>query len=218
MTSTAPLTMGVPLAKAQVICVFVHGRGQSPEAMQESVIQHLSAQGVAYILPRAPNGSWYDARAVDALTDDTRTALAGSLAQIDGLVSAAHTAHPHIPMVIGGFSQGACLALEYAFSNGPWNGALAAFTGCRVGTVSDDRPAKPLETLPVYLTGSDADPWIPLAAFADAAHALGRARARVRADIFPGRAHEPSPAEIAVLNTVLAELASGQTPTLEGRP
>ena len=200
--------LGVPLAQAKAICVFVHGRGQSPEAMQEGVIRHLATPGVANVLPRAPQGVWYAARAVDALTDDARVALAGSLALLRGVIAAAMTG---APLVVAGFSQGACLALELAFADGPWPGALVALTGCRVGQVGDARARHNLGGMPVYLTGGDADPWIPVQAFAAAAAAdLGLAQARLRADVFPGRGHKVSAVEIGMLDAVLADLADGR--------
>lgn len=215
MTQTQPLVLGVPLAKARVICVFVHGRGQSPEAMEQAVIRHLSAPGVAYVLPRAPGGSWYDARAVDALSGATRVALARSLALLGSVIAGARAAAPGVPVLLAGFSQGACLSLEYALSQGPWTGALAALTGCRVGQAGDDRPAIDLGGLPVYLTGGDADPWIPVQAFADAAAGLATARARLRADVFPGRGHEVSASELAVLDGMLRDLAQRRPVRLE---
>lgn len=204
------LMLGVPLDQARVTCVFVHGRGQSPEAMEQGVIRHLSTPGVAYILPRAPGGSWYAARAVDALTDDTRAALAQSLAALGQVMAGLRG-----PVLLGGFSQGACLALEYAFASGPWHGALAALTGCRVGQGTDARPAAALTGLPVYMSGGDNDPWIPVAAMAEAVACLGTAQARLRADIFPGRGHEVSPAEIAILDAMLADMAAGRPVSLE---
>ena len=209
MTS-APLLAGVAPDKAQVLCVFVHGRGQSPEAMEEAVIRRLSTPGVACLLPRAATGSWYGARAVDPLNAETRGELAASLAELARDITALRTRAAHLPLLLAGFSQGACLALEHAFAAGPWSGALAAFTGCRVGQVQDTRPAADLTGLPVYLSGGDADPWIPVSAFAEAAAALGHAHARLRADIFPDRPHEVSAAEIAILDGMLADLAAGR--------
>lgn len=81
--------------------------------------------------------------------------------------------------------------------------ALVALTGCRVGVRADDRPRALAPHLPVYLTGSDKDPWIPVTAFAEAALELGEARARLRSDLFPDRGHEVSAAEIAMLQRVL---------------
>ena len=63
--------------------------------------------------------------------------------------------------------------------------------------------------MPVYLSGSDADPWIPVSAWAAAAEEMGKARARLRADLIPGRAHEVSATELAALDAMLGALAEG---------
>lgn len=215
MTGTA-LHLG-PAAEARAVCVLVHGRGQSPEEMQAHVLARLEARGVAFVLPRAPiqasgGGSWYAAKAVDPLTAETRAALSASLSHLASDVAAARAAHPGLPLLLAGFSQGACLALEYAFAGLPAPEALVAFTGCRVGAAGDDRPRSLPPGLPVYLTGSDADPWIPVAALAEAVAELGRGRARLRADLFPGRGHEVTDAEIAMLGAMLADLAEAKHP------
>ncbi len=205
--ATTPLLRGKALKDAAVVCVLVHGRGQSPAIMEESVVLRLAARDVAYVLPKAATGSWYDAKAVDALTDHTRNQLAASLnllkRDIDMLGA-------NVPVLLAGFSQGACLALEYAFRFGPWNGALVGFTGCRVGGREDEQPHSDLAGMPVYLTGADADPWIPLSAFGAASVELGASRARLRTDVFPGRPHEVSAAEIAILDNALVNLGSGR--------
>ena len=214
---TAPLDVlrcGVDPAVARALCVLVHGRGQSPEEMQSHMLARLDAPGVAFLLPRAPGASWYTARAVDPLTPDTRAALADGLAGLRALIRDARAAAPGLPLLLAGFSQGACLSLEYAFAGQDAPDALAALTGCRVGGGGDARPERLAPGLPVYLTGSDADPWIPVEAFAEAALALGRSRAALRSDLFPGRAHEVSGAEIAILATMLGDMAAGHAPRM----
>jgi phospholipase/carboxylesterase len=69
--------------------------------------------------------------------------------------------------------------------------------------------------LPVYLSGGDSDPWIPVSAFADAAQTLGGKGANLRADLFPRRGHEVSDAEIAMLGGILADLTAGRSPRME---
>ncbi len=204
--NTTPLLLGDALQSAAVACVVTHGRGQSPEMMQDHIVSRLNSKGVAYVLPRAASGSWYDARAIDSLTDVTRKQRDASLNQ---LREAAALAPANVPVVMVGFSQGACLTLEYALTYGPWRGAMVSFTGCRVGTSQDQRPHLDLPGLPVYLSGADKDPWIPLPAFASAMLELGAARARLRTDLFPGRQHEVSDTEIAVLQSALDQLKSG---------
>ena len=197
------LRLGAPISDAKVVCIFIHGRGQSPEAMQEHVISRLQIRDAAYLLPRAPTGSWYQAKAVDPLTPHTRQQLGEALAQIEAV---AKTVPKSKPLLIGGFSQGACVALEYAMKHGTWNGAMVNFTGCRVGTKNDERPRVSLLNMPVYLTGSNADPWIPIYAWAEAAEALNNAGARLRVESFPGRPHEVSDGEIKMLDEMLHAL------------
>ena len=206
-THDAPLLLGVSPEEALVHCIFIHGRTQSPEDMQEQVISRLKTGGVAYVLPRARGNSWYDARATDALTPATRQQVEQSVAYVRMLVSrlSGDSDHPK-PLVIGGFSQGACLTLEYAMRHGPWNGAMASLTGCRVGTPACERPFADLDCMPAYLTGSDRDPWIPVDAFADAAASLARARCRLHCDIIPDRAHEVSGRELATFDRLLLGL------------
>lgn len=208
-----PLTAGTTPADARVLCVFIHGRTQSPEDMMEQVIGRLSVQGVSFCLPRATGNTWYAARATDALTAETRGELHGSLDYLHGLVGALRQAGgAEKPLLIGGFSQGACLSLEYAMAFGPWNGAMVNLTGCRVGQLRDERPTRDLDGMPVYLTGSDQDPWIPVSAFAEASEALGRARARLRCELFPGRTHQASDMEVKALEAMLRDLAEGSRP------
>lgn len=204
--NTTPLLLGQALKSASVVCVVNHGRGQSPEMMEDHIVSRLNTKDVAYILTRAASASWYTARALDALTKTTRDELASSLGQIRQAMTMGPAG---VPVVLVGFSQGACLALEYAFAFGPWRGALLSFTGCRVGRPEDHRPRNDLNGLAVYLSGADKDPWIPLPYFAEAALELGEVRARLRTDVFPGRDHEVNNTEIAVLQSVLNQLASG---------
>ncbi len=207
------LHFGAAVAGARALCVFVHGRGQTPEAMVDHVVRHLP-QDVAYALPRAAGGSWYAARAVDALTEVTRSELGASLALVEAVIADLRRASD-APLLLAGFSQGGCLSLELASAGRERPDAVAALTGCRVGQVGDDRPSAAAAGLPVYLTGGDRDPWIPLTAFAEAAADLGGQGVALRADLFPGRAHEVSAAEIAMLAAMLGDLGAGRTPRME---
>lgn len=209
------LFRGVDPGRAKVLCIFVHGRNQSPEEMEAAVIHRLSARDVAFALPRADGKTWYNARAIDPLTEATRAELAASLEGLADAVTDLRERAPGQPLVLAGFSQGACLSLEHSFTGRQAPDAVVAFTGCRVGVVSDDRPAALPSGLPVYLSAGSADPWIPLAAFAETAAALGEAEARLRCDVFPARPHEVSAAEIAMLDRILTDLAAGRPPRME---
>ena len=202
------LALGVAPSRAKALCVFIHGRAPSPKAMQ-AVIRPLTAPDVACVLPRAEGASWYSSRAIDPLTEMARGELARSIADVAAMVVALQGAAPGVPLVLAGVSQGACLALELAFSGTVAVQALVALTGCRVGSDASDRPAGLSVGLPVWLTAGQDDPWIPLPAFAQAVVAPGQAGAQVRAEIFPARPHEISTAEIALLDGILGGLAAG---------
>lgn len=214
MAAAAGLLRGATGSAVTALCVLVHGRGQSPEEMESHILARLDAPDVAFALPRAPAGAWYDARAVDPLTDRTRQQLAAALDGLHGDIAALRQAYPGLPLLLAGFSQGACLSIEYVCRGEAAPDALVALTGCRVGTAACDRPDAAPRDLPVYLSGSDADPWIPLDAMTAAALNLGRSGVRLRADVFPDRAHEASDAEIAMLASMLADLAAGRSPSM----
>ena len=202
------LALGVAPAGAKALCVFVHGRARSPEAIQAAEIGHLTAPDVACVLPRAAGESWYSSRAIDRLTQTARAELARSIADVARAVVALQGAAPGVPLMLAGVSQGACLALELAFSGTVPVQAVVMLTGCRVGSDASDRPAALPFGLPVWLTTWQDDPWIPLPAVAQAVVVPGQAGAQVRAEIFPARPHETSTAEIALLDGILGGLAA----------
>jgi phospholipase/carboxylesterase len=208
--------LGATADRARVLCILVHGRNQSPEAMEAAVLRHLTTPDVAFALPRAGAKCWYHALAITPLTAETRAELGASLADLAALVQALRAEAPGLPLVLAGFSQGACLSLEYAFTGVDLPDAMVALTGCRVGVVGDDRPARLPHGLPVYLTAGREDPWIPLPAFAEVALELGLGGAALRMDVFPDRPHEVSAPEIAMLDGILADLAAGHPPSFGG--
>lgn len=208
------LTLGVAPDRARVLCILVHGRGQTPEDMGAAVIQRLSVTDVAFALPRAVGKSWYAARAVDPLTDTTRGELAASLAGLAVAIADLRGNAPDKPLVLAGFSQGACLSLEHAFSGEAAPDAVVSFTGCRVGVAGDVRPMALPPGLPVYLSAGADDPWISVSAFAEAVANLGQAGAALRCDVFPARPHEVSTGEIAMLDSVLHDLSVGHPPKM----
>ncbi len=200
-----PLTFEATAGDAGVICIVVHGRGQSPDDMVRMIVSHLEVPGVRFVLPKSAGPGWYVARAIDPLADVTKAELTESLAVLQRLVAQADG-----PVVLAGFSQGACLSAEYLLRQGPVAGACL-FTGCRVGTVADDLPVRALGKMPVYASCGDADPWIPAPAFHAMLGDLTQAGARVRSDLFPGREHAVTRTELDALEAMLVAVRAGET-------
>ena len=196
---------------AEVVCVLVHGRTQSPADMTEMIVRHLAAPGVRFVMPKSAGTGWYDARAVDPLTASTRTQLSAALDHLGRTVAAAEAESPQARLVLAGFSQGACLSAEYLMRRGGWDGAACLFTACRVGTPEDGLPVADLGGMPVYASCGDHDPWIPAPAFNALCLALIAQTARLRTDVFPGREHTVTPTERMALEAMLSAVGAGRS-------
>jgi phospholipase/carboxylesterase len=206
------LRCGAEPERAEAVCVLVHGRGQSPEAMDAHVVARAGGAGVHWVLPRAEGGSWYEARAIDPIAPGTEARLNAALDAVAGALRHAHRESPGAAVVLAGFSQGGCVALEYALrrGRGPEGrqlDGLAVLTGCRVGAASDEQPLPDLAGLPCYLACGQDDPWVPLAPFFAAAGQLARAGAKLTVQTFPGRGHEVADEEVRALDAMLAAAA-----------
>jgi predicted esterase len=118
-------------------------------------------------------------------------------------------------LVIVGFSQGACIAVEYALRYPGCCAAIVVFSGCLMGPPGTDwRPAngKTLDGLRVFLTGSDMDEWIPEDRTRQTAQVLTNLGAEVEMHIYPSRTHIVSNLEISTARSFLASsLASPAT-------
>lgn len=209
-----PLYIGADIETAKAACLLLHGRGQTPEDMVQMIVAHLRVPEVVWVLPTSPRAAWYDARAIDPLALITREQLGEGLAVIDDVLADLRAARPGLPLMLAGFSQGACLTAEYLFARGSVVDAAAILTGCRVGVAGDLRPRTPLKNLAVYASGSNVDPWIPVEAFLALQEELTTAGARIRADLLPGRGHVVAGPEIAALSGMLTALTAGH-PALE---
>ena len=203
------LTTGTSAQTARALCVFLHGRGQSATQMVEEVISSLDAPGVHFVLPQAPQPAWYDAKAVDQMTQATAAQLHDALSLVREAVDAAAKAVPAVPLIIAGFSQGACLATEYLLRGGKAD-AAALLTGCRVGASDADLPENLAASIPVYVSNGDADPWVPLWASRKAEEALIRQGARVHSEVFAGRGHLVSDGEMTAFSNLLRAMAEAR--------
>ena len=203
------LTSGPSIESARAVCIFLHGRGQSAAQMVQDVISRLDAPDVHFVLPEAPNSAWYDAKAVDGMTPATAAQLDDALSLVRAKVASVSGKLSGRPMVIAGFSQGACLAAEYLLRGGEAD-AAALLTGCRVGASDTGLPEDLAASIPVYASNGDEDPWVPLWAWNKARDAFLRQGARVRSDIFQGREHLVCDDEINAFSGLMTAVVEGR--------
>ena len=90
-------------------------------------------------------------------------------------------------LVLGGFSQGACLAAEYALRNPRRYGGLLLFTGGYIGPPGwfPSRSGSFAGT-PCFLGTADPDDWVPVWRVHETASVLGALGASVTCASIPG--------------------------------
>lgn len=204
--NTEVLHTGTALAGAGAAMILIHGRGASAENIL-TLAGSLPAAGMAYLAPQAPDGAWYPQRFTAPLAAN-EPHLSNALDTVDALVKRAITAGvPSERILLVGFSQGACLVLEYAARNPRRYGAVASLSGGLIGpTTRRDYPGDLVGT-PVLLGCSDVDFHIPLARVEQSADVLAHMGADVDKRIYPGMAHTINDDEIDALRTLVAQIA-----------
>jgi predicted esterase len=175
----------------------------------------LDIGGIRWIAPYADNGLWYPGRFMEPL-ESNEPFLTRSVERCHRLVMDASEGgrlSPHQLFLVG-FSQGACIAAEYALRHPGACAAMVVFSGCLMGPPGTNwRPAggKTLRGLKVFISGSDVDGWIPEERTRQTADVLASLGADVEMHVYPSRPHIVSNLEIAearmFLSSKVPELA-----------
>jgi len=205
------LTAGYDLDEANGVVIFLHGRG-SPAANIIRLWQPLapdpeSEQKIAWFAPQADANTWYPFRFI-APVEQNEPWLSSALARIDDLVDAAVEKGIHSRQVaLVGFSQGACLALEYAARGSRQVGVVAAFAGGLIGDPAAPRqPLADLDGLRVFIGCGDRDEHIDIALAEKSAARFADAGAEVDFRRYPGVPHTILDDEIEAARDLVTSL------------
>ncbi len=197
------------MATAKVALVLIHGRGASAEdiySLGEEVA--TGVPGVALLAPQAAGNVWYPQRFLAPL-DQNEPYLSSALGVIGGLVKGlVDGGVPHERIVLIGFSQGACLSLEFASRNPRRYGGVMGLSGALIGPPGSPRSVSVgLGGTPVYLGCSDRDAHIPLQSVEESASALALQGATVTKSIFVGMGHTVNGEELAFVQKLVVKLS-----------
>ena len=197
------ITIGAKIDRASRIIILLHGRGGSAEAMIP-IAEALSMDGVRFIIPQAGLNRWYPQTAFGPL-EANEPDLSSALALINSFVAPAHEeGFSNQQIFFGGFSQGACLASEYVARNARVYGGLFVFSGALIGPKGMPRNYRgSFENTPVFIGGSDVDPWVSHDLILDTAAVFQRMGAEVDLRTYPGMAHTINADEIARVREIL---------------
>jgi predicted esterase len=190
------LTSGPKPQDARLALILVHGRGASAEDIL-GLGQELQLDDVACVAPQASGSTWYPYSFLTPM-ERNEPGITSGLRVVDRLVATLGE-HGLPPERVGllGFSQGACLSLEYAARHARRYGAVIAYTGTAAGT-------------PVFLGCSDIDPHIPLERVHESADVFRRLGASVDERIYPGMGHTVNRDEIEAVRGILRGIETSE--------
>lgn len=190
------ITAGVPVAEAKRAVIFIHGRGASAADIL-SLNNHLKIEDAALFAPQATSHSWYPYSFM-APVKDNQPALDSALSLIRGLVSDIERAGiPQEQIYFVGFSQGACLTLEYITRHAARYGGAVAFTGGLIGKEINMQNYKGnFKQMPVLITTGDPDPHVPVSRVELSEGIMKKMNANVTVKIYSGRPHTITKMEI----------------------
>lgn len=204
------LNHGVDRESAVLAVILLHGRGASAESMLP-LAEELSVDGTHFVIPQAAQYRWYPQSAfgpIEANEPDLSAALAliGSLVEDLNLAGLADR-----QIIIGGFSQGACLSAEYVARNARRYGGLFVLSGALIGPpgTRHDYPGS-LEATPAFIGGSDVDPWIPDELQHETAKVLERMGADVEFRIYDDMPHTVNEDEIERVRALLLRVREAE--------
>ena len=162
----------------------------------------LALEGLHCVLPAAAGRTWYPER-FTVPTAANEPWLGWTLDAIDAAVAA--LGRPAEEILLGGFSQGACVALEYAARNPRRYGAVAGLSGGLIGADGELTRPEGLDGTPLLITTAEGDDWVPVERTRESAEILAAGGAEVDLRIFARGSHAIRAQEVdAVL-----ELAGG---------
>jgi phospholipase/carboxylesterase len=205
------LTAGDAPERARAAMVMIHGRGATAADILE-LARELAPSGVVYVAPQARGNEWYPYRFLEPV-ERNEPGLSSGLATIATLL--AQVAQAGIPperTMLLGFSQGACLMLEYVARHARRYGGVLGLSGALIGPDGTPRDyAGSLAGTPVFLGCSDIDPHIPKHRVEEAADVFRRLGGAVTLRLYPGMGHTVNRDELAFIRGIQDALPAKET-------
>ena len=197
---------GTPLAEAEAAVILLHGRGATADSLLE-LVSNFPDEGIAYQMPQAANNTWYPNSGFAPL-EENYPFLPSAMETIRQLLQEVQAAGiPYEKTVIGGFSQGACLASEFVAQHPQQYGGLLVFSGALMGPLDRERSYEgSLDGTPVFIGGVNQDPWVTEEQLRHTASVLRDLGAEVTIEVREGQEHTIRPFEIEHAKTILNHL------------
>jgi predicted esterase len=198
------MATGVSLDEAEAAMILIHGRGASAESIL-GLSTELPHPKFAYLAPQAANHTWYPQGFMSPI-EVNEPGISSGMAVIESIIEhVVEAGIPHERIMIGGFSQGACLASEFVARHAQRYGGVFAFSGGLIGPDGILRDYEgSLDGTPVFFGCSDVDFHIPEQRVHHSAGILEKLGGDVTTRIYPNMDHTVNQDEIAFVREMMA--------------
>lgn len=189
---------GKLLKDASKVLVMVHGRGASASDIL-SLAPYLDIKDFALVAPQATNNTWYPYSFM-APESENQPWLSSALILLDSVVvDLRQKGFEDKDIYFLGFSQGACLTLEFVAQHAAAFGGVIAFTGGVIGEQIDESKYQgDFDGTPVFISTGDPDPHVPVQRVLDTEKILKKLHADVQVKIYSGRPHTITQEELTL--------------------
>ena len=196
---------GEPLDKARAAMILLHGRGASAEDIM-TVGAELAQPGFAYLAPQAAGNAWYP-NPFTAPIEANEPYLSSALEVVETLLARIEETIPAQRVILLGFSQGACLTLEFAARHARRYGGVVGLSGGLIGPDGTPRDyAGDFAGTPAFVGCSDVDPHIRKDRVLEAGEVLKRMGGQVTVRLYPGMGHTVNQDEIDSVREIVAAI------------
>ncbi|QIP11454.1 phospholipase [Spirosoma aureum] len=199
-------TAGKPLEEASKVMIMVHGRGGSASDIL-SLSQYINDKDFAFIAPEAQGNTWYPYSFLRPVQENEPYLSSGLevLASLRGRLQADFNFK--LPQIYWlGFSQGACLMLEFVARNATEYGGVFGLSG---GLIGPDETPRQYEgsfgNTPIFLGCSDRDAHIPKERVLESERVFQQLGASVTAKLYPNFPHTINEDELKIVNLLIAD-------------
>jgi len=200
------LREGEDPALARLAVIMIHGRGGSAEDIM-TLSRHLEIEGATYLAPQAAGQTWYPMSFLSPI-ERNEPGITSGMRVISGLIDEVGRAGvPPDRVILLGFSQGACLSLEFAARHARRYALIAGLSGGLIGPPGTPRAYEgSMEHTPVFLGCSDVDPHIPVERVHETGSVFRALDAEVDEHIYPDMDHSVTAEELHALRRMLGRI------------
>jgi phospholipase/carboxylesterase len=196
---------GKPLSAAGKVLIMVHGRGDSAKSFI-GLSDELNApvDEFAFLAIQAIQNTWYPysfLAPVNQNEPNLSLSLSGMSELLDDLMGLRFSSSQ---IYFLGFSQGACLTLEFCARHAKRYGGIIAFTGGLIGeSLIRTNYKGNFEGTPIFIGASKHDPHVPESRIEESQVILESMGANVIKKIYPGSRHTINQDELMMASLIL---------------